>query len=122
MGNIKMLAIAYLMSYSSYMKKANIANVKNNLSRYLEYVKKGGKVRIFDRDTPIAEILPFKNEGSATVEDDLRRLRSLEEKGVLSLASARLEPSFLQSIPSIGPDQSASGVLEALLEERRSGR
>lgn len=117
-----MFAIAYLMSYNSYMKKANIANVKNNLSRYLEYVKKGGKVRIFDRDTPVAEILPFKNEGPAAVEDDQRRLRSLEEKGVLSLASERLEPSFFQSIPSIGPDKNAAGVLEALLEERRTGR
>ncbi len=117
-----MFAAAYLLSYNSYMKKANIANVKNNLSRYLEYVKKGGKVRIFDRDTPVAEILPFKNEGPPAAQDDQRRLRSLEEKGVLSRASTRLEASFFQSIPSIGPDQNVAGVLDALLEERRSGR
>ena len=44
------------------MKDANIADLKNNLSRYLAYVEKGGSVRICKRNVPIARLTPLKRE------------------------------------------------------------
>ena len=50
--------------YNSYMKKATIAHLKNNLSRYLSYVRRGGRITIFNRDTPIAELIPARAASS----------------------------------------------------------
>ena len=41
------------------MKRVKIADLKNNLSRHLVYVRDGGAVVVLDRETPIARILPF---------------------------------------------------------------
>ena len=41
---------AKLPSYNSYMKEAQISEVKNQLSRYLALVRRGEVVRILDRD------------------------------------------------------------------------
>ena len=41
------------------MKKAKIAELRNGLSRYLDHVRAGGSVIVYDRDTPIAEIVPM---------------------------------------------------------------
>ena len=40
--------------------KANIATLKNNLSRYLKSVQAGEEVIVMDRDTPVARIVPFR--------------------------------------------------------------
>ena len=40
------------------MKKAKIGELRNGLSRYLDHVRAGGSVVVYDRDTPIAEIVP----------------------------------------------------------------
>jgi antitoxin (DNA-binding transcriptional repressor) of toxin-antitoxin stability system len=36
------------------MKKAKVGELRNGLSRYLDYVRAGGSVVVYDRDTPIA--------------------------------------------------------------------
>ncbi len=41
------------------MKKAKIAELRNGLSRYLDHVRAGGTVLVYDRDKPIAEIVPL---------------------------------------------------------------
>ncbi|MCW7460443.1 type II toxin-antitoxin system Phd/YefM family antitoxin, partial [Leptospira bandrabouensis] len=41
------------------MKSIGIKDLKNNLSSYLEFVKKGETILIFDRNNPIAEIKKF---------------------------------------------------------------
>ncbi len=40
------------------MTSVKIAELKNNLSRYLRRVRKGETIRVFDRDEPIAELGP----------------------------------------------------------------
>ncbi|HUK90453.1 MAG TPA: type II toxin-antitoxin system prevent-host-death family antitoxin [Blastocatellia bacterium] len=52
------------------MRSVNIADLKNNLSRYLNEVRAGGEVLIKDRNRPIARIVPF----AAGPEDDLEKL------------------------------------------------
>jgi prevent-host-death family protein len=41
--------------------KAGIREVKNNLSRYLKYVKNGESVIITEHNKPIAKIVPLEN-------------------------------------------------------------
>ena len=41
------------------MNRAKIADLKNNLSRYLSLVRKGGEIIVLDREKPIARIVPF---------------------------------------------------------------
>jgi len=41
------------------MKTVNVAKLKNQLSLYLGYVRRGGHVLIKDRNTPIAKIVPL---------------------------------------------------------------
>jgi prevent-host-death family protein len=50
------------MAHFIGMKEANIADLKNNLSKYLSYVKKGESVRICKRNIPIANLTPVRVE------------------------------------------------------------
>jgi antitoxin (DNA-binding transcriptional repressor) of toxin-antitoxin stability system len=40
------------------MKKAKIAELKNQLSKYIHQVKRGNTVMVLERDTPVAMITP----------------------------------------------------------------
>jgi prevent-host-death family protein len=96
------------------MKKAKIADLKNNLSRYLEHVRAGGTVVVLDRARPIARIVPL-DRGRGTANDG--QLAVLEREGVIRRGTGRLPAWFGRGRPRRG----ASGVLATLLEERRSG-
>ena len=91
-----------------------VADVKNNLSRYLAYVRRGGRVTIYNRDTPVAELGPPSAQVDGTAGEELARL---EREGVLRRGSGTLPPELLRP-----PRGRAAGVLEALLEERATGR
>jgi prevent-host-death family protein len=67
------------------MKRATISEAKNGLSALLHYVRRGGEVLIFDRDTPVARLLPFEH---ASAGDDAR-LDALERQGVVRRARSR---------------------------------
>ena len=45
------------------MRTVNIAELKNKLSTYITYAKAGETVVIRDRNTPVAQLTPFPNEG-----------------------------------------------------------
>jgi antitoxin (DNA-binding transcriptional repressor) of toxin-antitoxin stability system len=95
------------------MQKATISQVKDRLSAYLKKVRAGESILILDRDQPIARIEPVRNE-----DDPQGRIADLASKGLLKPASKPLPMRLLKSIkPARG-----SGVLQALLEERREGR
>ncbi|MGB0062593.1 type II toxin-antitoxin system Phd/YefM family antitoxin, partial [Candidatus Binatus sp.] len=66
------------------MKKAKIAELRNGLSRYLDHVRAGGSVVVYDRDTPIAEIVPLTRSKTRSKKDlDEERLARLEAKGAI---------------------------------------
>lgn len=95
------------------MREAKISQVKNQLSRYLAMVRRGEIVRILDRNTPIAQIVPIAQAvGDAPVGEEA--LAELERKGLVRRGSGRIDRELLRSNP---PGKSA-GVLDALLEER----
>lgn len=91
------------------MKKANISHVKNHLSRYLDYVRRGGTVRILDRDVPVADLVPPSGGGEGGADP---RLVAMERAGRVRCGKGSLERIW-RTAP-IGP----GGVLDALLNER----
>jgi antitoxin (DNA-binding transcriptional repressor) of toxin-antitoxin stability system len=96
------------------MKNATISRLRDSLSEYLARVRRGETVIVFDRDTPIARIEPI-GAGAALP----GWLREAERRGVVRPPRTRRAAR----IPLPPPKQGKSArVLEALLEERRSGR
>jgi prevent-host-death family protein len=98
------------------MKKAGIAELKNNLSRYLDQVKNGESILVLDRNRPVAQIIPFQKAPAGVAERD-GRLARLERKGLIRRGSGAAARSItkrpLVKVPG--------SVLKDLLEERRSG-
>ncbi len=94
------------------MKEAKISEIKNQLSRYLAFVRRGEEVRILDRRTPIAKIVPIL---ARTERDEpAAALLDMERKGLIRRGSGRLDREILETEPSGRP----CGVLRALLAER----
>ena len=98
------------------MKKARIAELKNNLSRYLEHVKGGGSVLVLDRDQPVAQIVPLQPtaRGSGAGED---RLVRLERRGLIRRGTGGL-PDW---VGRRKPPRLRGSVLKDLLDERAGG-
>jgi antitoxin (DNA-binding transcriptional repressor) of toxin-antitoxin stability system len=102
--------------YVGHVKNAKISELKDNLSRFLAYVRRGGTVRVFDRDSPIADITPCVGLGADGEPDST--LAALERDGVLLRAKRHLPDDFLtRRLP-----RAKASVLDALLDERREGR
>lgn len=98
------------------MKKARIAELKNNLSRYLEHVRGGGSVLVLDRDRPVARIVPLARE-SEDADEAGERLARLERRGLIRRgAGGRLE-----WLTRHKPLRLRGSVLRDLLDERESG-
>jgi prevent-host-death family protein len=94
------------------MERASISQIKNHLSSYLKKVRAGQTILVLDRDQPVARIEP-----AAIADDPQGRVAALAGQGVLKLPTQPLPFRMLKSAPRI-----RAGVLEALLEERRTGR
>lgn len=103
------------------MKRVKISEAKNNLSRYLEYVARGGRVRILDRDVAVADLVPVEHLGGE--DDDERELAGLARRGLLRPGeSGPLDDELFQPGPRGKKGKRAgSKVLDALLSDRRDG-
>jgi antitoxin (DNA-binding transcriptional repressor) of toxin-antitoxin stability system len=95
------------------MKRASVSILKNDLSKYLRYVRAGEKVIVLDRDFPIAEIAPLSKEAHGAS----KRLRALEAEGMILRGDLRQLKNF-----SLPKEKGNAGVLAQLLEERKQGR
>jgi prevent-host-death family protein len=95
------------------VKQAKIANLKNNLSRYLEHVRRGGSVTVLDRDRPVARLVPLPHEGAGGAE----RLARLERQGLIRRGAGGRAAAARPRKPTRLP----GGVLRGLLEERERG-
>lgn len=98
------------------MKKAGIAELKNNLSRYLDFVRAGETVLVFDRKVPVARIVPIGG-GLAGKLSDEQRLAYLERVGAIR----RGKGGMGQWLKRHRPVKVCGSVLKDLLEERESG-
>jgi prevent-host-death family protein len=59
------------------MRAVNIADLKNNLSRYLDEVRRGEEVLVRDRNKPIARIIPFTD-----ADDEDAQMKELIARGI----------------------------------------
>ena len=98
------------------MKKARIAELKNNLSRYLDQVRHGETVLVVDRDQPIAQIVPLHTRARRDAPDE-DRLARLERRGLIRRGSGAL-PEWLGKRR---PPRLRRSLLRAWLDERESG-
>jgi prevent-host-death family protein len=97
------------------MKTATITQAKNGLSALIDRVRAGESIVLLDRGTPVARLEPIGGRA-----DPEGRLRRLERAGLVRVGvttppiDVLLEPG-----PPVKPGTSA---VQALIEERRSGR
>ena|SRR5437870_2169500 len=98
------------------MQKARIAELKNNLSRYLEHVRGGGSVLVLDRDRPVAQLVPLTRTTAARG-DARARLARLERRGLVRRGTGG-RPEWLARHR---PARLRGSVLRDLLREREGG-
>ncbi len=99
------------------MKKANITETKNNLSRLLEEVKSGTSILIVDRNRPVARLEPVAAEehpGDGPV-------GALVREGLAAAPRRRFDAAAFLGRKMVRLSAGVSGV-QALLREREEGR
>ena len=97
------------------MNTATITEAKNRLSALIDRVRRGESILILDRGVPVARLEPV-----ASFPDPTGRLRRLERAGVIRVGDAAPPLELLRRpAPTMSPGASS---VEALLQERRSGR
>ncbi len=94
------------------MKTANIAELKNRLSVYLNEVKRGGEVLVSERNVPFAKIVPLNRTDDYEAEE-----MELVARGIISLPEIDepLPDSFWEEDLPFVPGNRA---VEVILEER----
>lgn len=92
------------------MRSVNVAELKNQLSKYLSFAKDGEEILIRDRNLPVAKLVPF-SPGEAE-EDELL----LVAAGKMRLPKTAVKLDDLLKIPT----GSVTGreAIQALLDER----
>jgi len=101
------------------MKQARIAELKNNLSRYVARVRAGETITVLDRNKPVARLVPIAKADRKAAMD--ARLIELERKGWLRRGTGGL-PKFMRKRPIRLKGSVLKGsVLKDLLDERESG-
>lgn len=96
------------------MNKAKISELRDRLSYYLRKVRQGESVEVVDRNVPVARLVPVR-PASDHADSLLARLRSA---GLVKVGPMK----GIEEILSRKPSGQSSGVLNALVEERRQGR
>jgi prevent-host-death family protein len=108
-----------------------IADLKNNLSRHLARVRRGGELTVFDRETPVARIVPFtpvaangnrSAERSGARSGAADRVATLTREGILSPGDPRAIVEWAKAHrPIVRPAGTASAV-KLLIDMRREPR
>lgn len=96
------------------MKSARISELRDKLSEYLARVRQGETVIVYDRDTPIARLEPI----TPAPVNWPQWLREAERRGIITPPRIRDGARLPDPVKPKKP----VGLLEALLEERRTGR
>jgi prevent-host-death family protein len=96
------------------------AEAKNHLSELLAGVRRGQGYRIFDRDTPVADLVPVDDgRADASQGDEASQRRRLVAQGVIRAGEAGGLP---REILRAGPRLVRGSAVAVLLEERKTGR
>jgi prevent-host-death family protein len=94
------------------MRSVNISDLKAELSAYIQFVRDGEEVLVFDRNQPVARIVPCRLEGHSD------RERRLVARGILTLPLKR-PASIAWPQP---PGDISDDVMEQVWREERENR
>jgi prevent-host-death family protein len=97
------------------MRTAKISELKAKLSAHIQYVKNGEEVLIFDRNKPVARLVP-----AGPVDDYDEQTLRLIAKGVLTPPKMRRPEGYKLPMPK-GPTISQE-VMDQVWREERDGR
>ncbi len=100
------------------MKTANIADLKNRLSMYLQLVRNGEEVIVKDRNQPVARISPYTTSELSDEE------RELVASGALRLPeeeTADWDKFWDEFLGAPAPGGSEQAGVRAVVEEREEG-
>jgi len=111
------------------MNSVNIADLKNNLSRYLAKVREGAELTVLDRDTPVARILPFaprpsaggRGAGARNAERELARahLMELQRLGIVGPGDPEGLAEWLRTHEPVKLPKGTPSAVDLLLQMRR---
>jgi prevent-host-death family protein len=96
------------------MRSVNIAELKNQLSKYLTFAKSGEEIVIRDRNLPVAKLVPFSADEAS--EEELL----LVAAGMMRMPEKSVEVNDLSKIPT--GKLARNQATQALLEDRARGR
>lgn len=99
------------------MEKVTVSRLKNDLSAYLRKVRAGASVLVYDRDTPVARLVPLAPRRGEEGDADEERLARLEAQGLVR----RGQPGPIE-LPPLPPDWPRVDVVAALVADRESAR
>ncbi len=92
------------------MQTVNIADLKNNLSAWLEQVRNGEELIVKDRNTPIARVMPLASGENLEAEEEV-----LVAAGLMRLPLMEKSDDFL-NFPA--PEVSLDRIREAIRADR----
>lgn len=92
------------------MQTVNIADLKNNLSAWLEQVKNGEELVVKDRNTPIARVMPLSSGEDLDAEEE-----ALLGAGLMRMPLDEKNDEFLD-LPA--PEVSLDTIRAAIRAER----
>jgi prevent-host-death family protein len=101
------------------MKTANVTYLRTHLSRLLDAVRRGESIEIRDRSIPIARLVPVEPGTKARDREIPPWLERLRRAGVVKVGSLKPVSEILKKDP---PGPRRTGALDALIDERRTGR
>jgi len=108
------------------MNAVKIADLKNNLSRHLARVRKGGEITVLDRDTPVARLVPFEHRqnaspGTSRAASDAaaERVADLARQGIVSPGDPRALAGWLNHHRPIPKPAGSPSAVDVLLQMRR---
>ncbi|HZF39845.1 MAG TPA: type II toxin-antitoxin system prevent-host-death family antitoxin [Blastocatellia bacterium] len=97
------------------MYSVNIAELKNNLSRYIEQVKAGKEIIIRDRNLAVARLAPIN--GTEAPDDELQRLAA---QGKIRMGKGPIGDDYWK-LPRVKTGAiKARNVLQWLIDEERN--
>ena len=92
------------------MRSVNVAELKNQLSKYLTFARGGEEIVIRDRNLPVAKLVPFSTEEAS--EEELL----LVAAGKMRLPQEPIDVDELLKIPT--GRVSGNEAVQALLKDR----
>ncbi|MCB1037738.1 MAG: type II toxin-antitoxin system Phd/YefM family antitoxin [Acidobacteria bacterium] len=99
------------------MKTATLTETKNQLSALIDQVRHGETILILDRGRPVARLSSVLADDATASEG---RIERLERQGILRRAK---DPKPMEVLSAAPPRaREGASIVDALIEERRSGR